>query len=389
MDLDRHLFALIAPLGLGDEIMKGARITSISTELGLRVTVETAGAETHLEIARVEDGGRFAARSRRLLFRYRDGAGLRHVDPALGLSLCRALAARAEVHEDDVLLAIEKEAAEALETEDFGARIREVRVSKLLSAQGAPSERHHTLSPYVGCLVGCRFCYAQSRVAEPRRLQRLPELPWGSFVDARVNAAEVLSRELDELPAWPVKFCPIVSDPYQPVERRFFLTRSCLEVLGKARVVRPVLVLTRSTLIMRDLEVLTKMPRAMVGMSIPTLDDDVRRHFEPRSASIAERLSILETFSKASVETFAVAQPILPGSIPGLADALARCVRSVSIDVLRGTFGAEAEFSDPRYEVARDEGWQRAAAEELSAELQTRGVAVWSGELPPSLTSRE
>lgn len=385
MDLDRHLLALIAPLGPGDEIALGARITSISTELGLRVTVSAGGREIHLEIARVEDGGRFAARSERLLFRYRDGAGRGDIDPALGLALCRALAERVRGRESAVLAEIEREASLARELDEGGAKMREIKISRLLAVNGAPGERHHTLSPYVGCLVGCRFCYAQSRVAESRRLLRLAEAPWGSFVDVRVNAPEVLADELERLPPWPVKFCPIVSDPYHAVERRFSLTRACLEVLGRARAPRPVLVLTRSRLVERDLDVIAALPRGLVGISIPTIDDEVRRHFEPRGASIPERLAILDAFSKASVETFAVVQPILPGSISELADELARRARSVSIDVLRGTFGAEVEFSDPRYAGAKDEGYQRDRAMELAERLRERGVSVWSGELPPGL----
>jgi DNA repair photolyase len=239
----------------------------------------------------------------------------------------------------------------------------------------------------VGCLVGCRFCYAQSRVGEVRRLARLPEAPWGSYVDARVNAPEVLARELESLPAWPIKFCPIVSDPYQPIERRLGLMRACLEALRAAARPRPVMVLTRCRLVERDLDIIAALPRGLVGVSIPTIDDSVRRHFEPRGASIPERLAILETFARAGVETFAVVQPILPGSIPELAEALARLSRSVSIDVLRGTFGAEAEFADPRYEHAQSGAWQRARADELADELRARGAQVWSGELPPGIAT--
>ncbi|MDI1446613.1 radical SAM protein [Polyangium sp. 6x1] len=385
MDLDRHLRALLAPLAPGDELTKGARITALSTELGLRVTVDVGGRDVHLEIARVEDGGRFAARTERLLFRYRDGAGRGDVDPALGLALCKALAARASTSERDVLAAIEREAFEARELEEAGARVREVRVGSLLTPAGAPSERHHTLSPYVGCLVGCRFCYAQTRVVESRRLARLPEVPWGSYVDVRVNAPEVLADELERLPRWPIKFCPIVSDPYHPIERRYGLTRACLQTIAAARSPRPVLVLTRCRLVEQDLSVFAALPEAWLGVSIPTIDDEVRRFFEPRGASIPERLDLLSTFSRHGVRTFAVVQPILEGSIPRLADALAPVVRSVSIDVLRGAFGAEAEFSDARFARTRDPAWQAERAEELARELSARGIPVWSGELPPGM----
>jgi len=386
MDLERHLAALIAPLGIGDEISPGARIVALSTELGLRVSVEVSGREVNLEIARVEDGGRFAVRSDRLLFRYRDDAGRGDVDPALGLSLCRALLAVVSSREGEVLEAIEREALEARAIEDAsGARVREVRVSRLLTTAGKRGERHHTLSPYVGCLVGCRFCYAQSRVAESRRLARLAEVPWGSFVDVRINAPEVLREELGRLPAWPLKFCPIVSDPYHPIERGYGVTRGCLEVLRDAPSRRPVFVLTRCRLVLRDLDLIASIPGAHVGVSIPTIDDEVRRFFEPRAASIGERLGILEAFSGKGVSTFAVVQPLLPGSVSGLAEALARVVGSVSIDVLRGTFGAEAEFSDAKYGEARDSVWQSERARALAGELGARGVPVWNGELPPGL----
>jgi DNA repair photolyase len=385
VDLDHYLLALIAPLGVGDEVMEGARIAALSTELGLRITVGIGGREVHLEITRIEDGGAFAARTDRFLFRYRSSGGRDAVDPALGLALCRAVAARVARREDVVLSAIEREAASAQESEDSGARVRQVRVSSVLVPAGVPGERYHTLSPYVGCLVGCRFCYAQSRVAEGRRLAHLPEAPWGSYVDVRVNAPDVLAGELERSPAWPIKFCPIVSDPYQAVERRFGVMRACLEVLGAATRPRPVFVLTRSRLIERDLDVIAALPRAFVGISIPTIDDEVRRHFEPRGASIPERLAILETFARAGIDTFAVVQPILPGSIPRLVAELARLVRSVSIDVLRGTFGAAGDFADPRYEHARDAEWQRARAEEIAADFGVRGVQVWSGELPPGI----
>ncbi|UQA63072.1 SPL family radical SAM protein [Polyangium aurulentum] len=385
MDLDRHLRALISPLGVGDELVPGAVVTALSTELGLRITLEAGGREIHIEVARAEDGGRFAARTERLLLRYRDGGGRGGVDPKLGLNLCKALAARASVHERQVLDAIAEDAARAREIDEGGTRVREVRVERLLAPAGTPAERHHTLSPYVGCLVGCRFCYAQSRVAEVRRLALLPEVPWGSYVDVRVNAPEVLAEELRGLPRLPIKFCPIVSDPYQAVERRYRITRGCLETLAAAASPPPVLVLTRTRLAERDLDVFTALPRAWLGVSIPTIDDATRRHFEPRGASIPERLALLGSFAKAGVGTFAVVQPILPGSIPELADALAATCGSVSIDVLRGEFGAVEELADPRFAHARDPGWQRARAEELASALAARGVAVWEGELPPGL----
>ncbi|MGZ3419686.1 MAG: radical SAM protein, partial [Polyangiales bacterium] len=257
------------------------------------------------------------------------------------------------------------------------SRIREVRGSRLLERAGTPDERYWTLSPYVGCLIGCRFCYAPSRLDPLRRLARLAEAPWGSWVDVRVDAAEVLARELGTLEPWPIKMCPIVSDPYHAIEKKFRVTRQCLEVLRDAPP-RDVLVLTRSATIVEDAALLASIPRAWAGVSLPTIDEDVRRHFEPRGASVNERLETLETLRKAGVRTFAIVQPMFPGSLEALADALAARVESVRIDVLYGTYAAD--FSP--YPHVVDPAWQRAAADELATHLQRRGVLLWHGELP-------
>jgi hypothetical protein len=113
---------------------------------------------------------------------------------------------------------------------------------------------------------------------------------------------------------------------------------------------------------------------------VPTIDDDVRRHFEPRAGSVAERLGALAAFRAAKVRTFAIVQPLLPGPIAPLADA-----GSVRVDVLSGVEGASAQFADPRWPYAADAGWQRDQAAALVAALRTRGVSLWTGELPPEL----
>ncbi len=146
--------------------------------------------------------------------------------------------------------------------------------------------------------------------------------------------------------------------------------------------------LTRSRLIERDAELLASLP-AWVGASIPTFDDDVRRHFEPRAASIADRFAMLRRLRAAGVETFAVVQPMLPGPVEAFADALAESVSSVSIDVLYGVQGATADFTDASYAAAATDDWQRERAAALTAALERNGVTIWHGDLPPSLTATE
>ena len=383
MDLARHILELLAPTEIGGELLEGVRLVDASTELGPRLTFDVHGEDLHVDVATWQPDKPFATRSQHLMFSYRSSGDRLAIEPTLAFAVCEAVARRAAANESRVLGKLRQE--KTAERTHEGARVREVRVSRLLEHAGSARQRYYTLSPYVGCLIGCRFCYAQGRVRVSRQLEGLNEVPWGSYVDVRVNAAEVLARELAERAPAPLKFCPIVSDPYQAVDKRYELTRKCLEVIARAQASFPTFVLTRSRSMERDLDVLATLRDARAGVSLPTIDDAVRKHFEPRASPIPARLSLLEKLRAQGVKTFAVVQPMLPGDVRALADALAERVSSVSIDVLYGVESAESEFATPEFAIARSDDWQRERAEQLRAELRERGVDVWSGELPPDL----
>lgn len=391
MDLVRHILSLVEPTRVGDELIPGATLVGASTELGPRLTFACRGQEIHVEVAPISPDRPSAARSGRLMFSYRAGTQDARVDSKAALALCQAVARAAAPREARVLDDIARAAAAAAEAGEGSVRVREVRVDRLLEPAGSREGRFYTLSPYVGCLIGCRFCYAQSRVGLVRELSGLSPAPWGSYVDVRINAAEVLARELAELSsttgATPraIKFCPIVSDPYQAVERRYGVTRRCLEAIRDAPRPPPTMVLTRSRLLERDVDVLAGIPDARAGVSIPTVDDAVRAHFEPRGASVTDRLDLLRAVRRAGAATFAVVQPLLPGPVDALADALAETVGSVSIDVLHGVEGAAEEFGAAEFAETSSQAWQIERALALQAALQERGVPVWRGELPPDL----
>ncbi|MCB9593129.1 MAG: radical SAM protein [Sandaracinaceae bacterium] len=369
IDLADALVELLAPLSPGEELA-GATFLRASTELGLRLTFEDAGELVHVEVFADAPDTKHAARSGRLLFAYRAGA----TGTKRGEALCAAVAARARRNEDRVLERLARHAGDG--------RVREVEVTRALEPAGRAEQPYFTLSPYVGCLIGCRFCYAQGRVGLARRMRGLTTAPWGSYVDARINAAAVLARELEEVPPHPIKLCPVVSDPYHAIEAKLELTRACLEVLRDAPP-RPVLVLTRARLVERDVDLLASIEGAQVGFSLPTVDDAVRAWFEPRAASVADRLEVLAALRARGVRTFAVVQPVLPGDVDALADALAAVADSVSLDVLRGEEDA-TELFDAHAE-ARDPGWQRDRLEALTRALDARGVPRWDGELPPGV----
>ncbi|MFK7989140.1 MAG: radical SAM protein [Sandaracinaceae bacterium] len=366
VQLDDALLGLLAPVKIGDELA-GATLRRVSSELGLRLTFDDAGAPLHVEIFPAEKGSPAAARSARLCFAYRGKGSPR------AMEVCQAVAARARVNEDRVLDAL------AAQDPDEG-RVRETRGGALLTPAGSGKHRYVTLSPYIGCLIGCRFCYAQERVGIARAFRGLADAPWGSYVDARVDAPEVLARELPEHEGLPLKFCPIVSDPYHAVEAKMQLTRRCLEVLRDEATPRPVFVLTRAALVERDADLLASIEGAYVGFSIPTIDDSVRRAFEPRAAPVDERLAILRRLRSRGVRTFAVVQPPLPGDPDALLDGLAESAMSVSLDVLHGEQGAGASFD--LHPEARDRAWQADRVELLRRGLADRGVPTWNGELP-------
>jgi len=384
VDLRSHALRLVG-LTVGEELAPGVRLASVASADGLRWAFAVGERTLHIEAVLLDDDRRHAARSLRLGFSYRvDGDGALGLGE-LGRTLCQRLAERSAPREVDVLAAIAAEAARARDSGDGGQRIRELTVDALLERAGTHDQPYLTFSPYVGCLIGCRFCYAQGRLADARRLEQLPQVPWGSYVDVRINAAEVLRRELATAPRLPIKLCPIVSDPYQAVEAKYRVVRACLEVLAAARPSPPVLVLTRSSLILRDLDVLQSLPRLWVGLSIPTLDDEVRRHFEPRASPIADRLDALRQLRAANIRTFAIVQPLLPGPIDEFADALAASTTSVRIDVLHGLEGADPDFADPRYVAAASPTWQSTRATALSTALTRRHLPLWPSELPPDL----
>lgn len=383
MDLRAQLLELLAPWQVGDEPLLGVRLEDASTELGLRLRFRVDGERVWVDVTPIADARRHASRSSAFAFGYRTEGGRNPVDPGLGMRLCAAIAERSTANEARVLASLRGPAERA----EPDPRIREVEVASLLEQAGPASESFYTLSPYVGCVIGCKFCYAQSNVGALRRLLGRTEVPWGSYVDVRRNAAQVLARELaePERELRPIKFCPVVSDPYQAIESKARITRGCLDAIAAADRVWPTMLLTRSPLILADRERIAGLARVWVGVSLPTVDEEVRRHFEPRGATIAERLTILRSFRALGVRTIAVVQPLLAGSLEAHADALAECVDSVSIDVLRGVEGAGEQFEDPRYVATASDEWQLARAHALVDALTARGVPVWRGELPPEL----
>jgi DNA repair photolyase len=183
-----------------------------------------------------------------------------------------------------------------------------------------------SLNPYMGCVHRCTFCYVR---AFERRADRPSDDRYGSSIRVKKNVAEVLRRELTR-PSWEREHVAIgaATDPYQPAEGRYRLTRACVQVLGEAA--SPFSIITRGPMIVRDLDVLAEAARrADVGVtfSIPTLDHEIWRRTEPGTAPPRQRLRALRELVDAGIRVGVGMAPILPG-LSDRPELLAEVVRA-------------------------------------------------------------
>ena len=183
----------------------------------------------------------------------------------------------------------------------------------------------YVINPYTGCQHGCSYCYARFM----KRFTGHRE-PWGQFVDVKVNAPDLLKREITRKKRGKV-WISGVCDPYQPLEAKYGLTRQCLELLMRSD--WPIAVQTRSPLVLRDIDILKKGRDFEVGFSITTADENIRELFEPAAPPIKERVRALDELHRAGIRTFVMIAPMLPGA-ESLAEILAGKVDSVIFDRL-------------------------------------------------------
>ena len=183
-----------------------------------------------------------------------------------------------------------------------------------------------SLNPYMGCVHRCTFCYVR---AFERRADRPSDNRYGQAIRVKTNVVEVLRRELAR-PSWEGETVAVgaATDPYQPAEGRYRLTRGCLEAFAEAR--NSFSIITRGPLIVRDLDVLVEAARraqVSVTFSVPTVDLEVWRKTEPGTAPPRQRLRALSRLVEAGVRASVGMAPILPG-ISDRPEQLAEVVRA-------------------------------------------------------------
>ncbi len=227
-------------------------------------------------------------------------------------------------------------AALEYDTMDF----EEIEAKSILNTTGGfLSGYTHSLNVYQGCAFGrngCPYCYVR---AMP--IQRFAGKPWGEWLRAKMNAPELLKKELAHSTGKLRIFMSTATDPYQGIEARLELTRRVLEVFASSGDFGRLVVQTRSPLVERDIDLLKELSnRVIVSVTVETNREDVRRAITPTSPSIARRLMTLERLTAAGIETHAAISPILPCDPVPFAESIAgRCHRAV-VDTLVDGDGA-------------------------------------------------
>ena len=266
--------------------------------------------------------------------------------------------------------------------------VREVRCNTLLHPLAYRDSTGYIANLYKGCTHGCVYCYAPSLTHDERK--------WGSYVDVKVNAPQILENELRGLRKDEV-FLSSASDPYQPVEARYGVTRRCLDVLRRHRY--PVSILTRSPLVLRDLDLLREFEWVRVGMSITTVP--VRR-FEPGVPPLQRRIDTLRKLSKSGILTWVSLAPVIPGivlvDLEELFEELSSAgVSSVSFGALRfegyeesrSMFEAAAAMGTSEALEGREQMMEKLSKLVRQYSMVPKDEKEWrpDSEIPPSLDS--
>lgn len=229
------------------------------------------------------------------------------------------------------------------------ARYQEVRVRSALTSSKGMHFRW-ALNPYRGCTHACEYCYA-------RKYQRHLELGAGdefsSVIFVKTNLSEVLRRELGRV-TWARDLVAVgtATDPYQPIEGHYRLTRSALAALVEART--PFSIVTKGPMVVRDVDILQDAGRwagAQVFMSVPSVDEALWSRLEPGTASPAQRLRAIRQLADAGIDTGVLMMPLVPGlttsrsSIERTMNAIAETgVRFVGANVARLDAGVREHF---------------------------------------------
>jgi DNA repair photolyase len=182
-------------------------------------------------------------------------------------------------------------------------QITEVYCKNALSRSKIPG-MDYALNPYTGCEHGCVYCYAEFMRKYTNHREE-----WGEFVDAKINIPDRLRKQIGRKRPGTIMI-GTVTDAYQPLEKKYRLTRTCLEILAEFSF--PITIQTKSDLVLRDMDILKTLRQKRVGLTITSLDPQVAASFEPKAPTLENRFRALEELKENEIPTYVFFGPILP-----------------------------------------------------------------------------
>jgi DNA repair photolyase len=246
-------------------------------------------------------------------------------------------------------------------------KVKEIFVRTILT-KTAISGFDYCINPYVGCGHGCRYCYASFMKRFTGHLE-----PWGEFIDVKVNAPYLLRKQLERAEQGVVALST-VTDPYQPIEKKYQLTRKCLEALLEAQL--SVNLLTRSPLCLRDIDLFKRFKSIEVGLSITTHDEGIKKIFEPCSPSILSRVQALKALRQEKIHTYAFIGPMLPLDPKSLVVMLDGLTDEVLIDRMNYPNKVKAIYRKAGLDQYMKEDYFRLVGVELKERFEKKGISV-------------
>lgn len=189
-------------------------------------------------------------------------------------------------------------------------QIKEIEAKSIIGSTQVPSA-DYVINPYTGCQFACMYCFASFM----GRFVGESNNNWGNYVYVKTNAVELMHKDILRLMKknpHPRVVLSTVTDPYQGVEKKYRLTRGILEVFAKNNYQGRVGILTKSPMILDDLELLKTIPNLEVGMSITTTDDKLSRFLEVQAPLASARLRTLKKLNDAGIKTYVFVGPFLP-----------------------------------------------------------------------------
>lgn len=196
---------------------------------------------------------------------------------------------------------------------------REIKAKTILVSCRIPGI-DYVINPYTGCRFACKYCYASFM---GRFIGKRVE-DWGSYVYAKINAPELLKKELMKKNSPKGRltfgqkgthkeiFLSSVTDPYQGVEAKYWLTRRCLQILVDFDYQGSVSILTKSDLVLRDIDLFSKLKNISIGLTVTSTDDGISRYFEKFAPPVSARFKALKILNKNNIQTYAFIGPLLP-----------------------------------------------------------------------------